>query len=225
MRATVRIGGGVWKRTPLTVADVPNLRPTPDRVRETLFNWLGQDLTGWRCLDAFAGTGALGLEAASRGAVCVDAFELNPKAAYALQTTVDKLLKKEPHCLTIGTKQFHVHQKDVVRALETWIPASLDLIFLDPPFAQPELLVAALKLAQRALVPKGWAYVESAMACRDILQNDDRTSSKWANQWQIIRSGKAGAVHFTLLQLLHGVAVGVVDADADAFLFSDKVTT
>lgn len=63
----VRIIGGQWRRTRLNVAQRPGLRPTPDRVRETLFNWLGQDLTGWRCLDAFAGTGALGLEAASRG--------------------------------------------------------------------------------------------------------------------------------------------------------------
>src|SRR6187431_3466254 len=67
----VRIIGGQWKRTPLPVADRPGLRPTPDRVRETLFNWLGQDLAGWRCVDAFAGTGALGLEAASRGAADV----------------------------------------------------------------------------------------------------------------------------------------------------------
>ena len=64
----VRIIGGQWKRSKLAVADKPGLRPTPDRVRETLFNWLGQDLTGWRCIDAFAGTGALGFEAASRGA-------------------------------------------------------------------------------------------------------------------------------------------------------------
>ena len=64
----IRIIGGQWKRTKLKVADRPGLRPTPDRVRETLFNWLGQDLTGWQCLDVFAGTGALGLEAASRGA-------------------------------------------------------------------------------------------------------------------------------------------------------------
>ena len=64
----VRIIGGQWKRTNLPVPDKPGLRPTPDRVRETLFNWLGQDLAGWRCVDVFAGTGALGFEAASRGA-------------------------------------------------------------------------------------------------------------------------------------------------------------
>ena len=71
----VRIIGGQWKRTRLPVANVPGLRPTPDRVRETLFNWLGQDLSGWRCIDAFAGTGALGLEAASRGAIEVRLIE------------------------------------------------------------------------------------------------------------------------------------------------------
>jgi 16S rRNA (guanine966-N2)-methyltransferase len=67
----VRIIGGQWKRSKLPVPDKPGLRPTPDRVRETLFNWLGHDLTGWRCVDAFAGTGALGLEAGSRGAANV----------------------------------------------------------------------------------------------------------------------------------------------------------
>ena len=67
----VRIIGGQWKRSKIKVIDRPGLRPTPDRVRETLFNWLGQDLTGWRCVDAFAGTGALGFESASRGAQSV----------------------------------------------------------------------------------------------------------------------------------------------------------
>src|SRR4051794_32172956 len=71
----IRLIGGLWKRTKLPVADKPGLRPTPDRVRETLFNWLGQDLTGWRCADAFAGTGALGFEAASRGAAEVVLIE------------------------------------------------------------------------------------------------------------------------------------------------------
>nr|MCU0927185.1 RsmD family RNA methyltransferase [Hydrogenophaga sp.] len=85
----VRIIGGQWKRTPLPVADRPGLRPTPARVRETLFNWLGQDMTGLRCLDAFAGTGALGLEAASRGAAEVVLVENDPllfKNLVALKT-------------------------------------------------------------------------------------------------------------------------------------------
>jgi 16S rRNA (guanine966-N2)-methyltransferase len=81
----VRIIGGQWKRTRLPVADKPGLRPTPDRVRETLFNWLGQDLEGWRCVDAFAGTGALGLEAASRGAAQVLLVEQDPELVATLR--------------------------------------------------------------------------------------------------------------------------------------------
>ncbi|MBN9338606.1 MAG: RsmD family RNA methyltransferase, partial [Comamonadaceae bacterium] len=87
----VRIIGGQWKRTRLKVPDRPGLRPTPDRVRETLFNWLGQDLTGWRCLDAFAGTGALGLEAASRGAAAVLLVEQEAALAAALQQHQQRL--------------------------------------------------------------------------------------------------------------------------------------
>ena len=84
----VRIIGGQWKRTKLQVPDKPGLRPTPDRVRETLFNWLGQDLTGWRCVDAFAGTGALGLEAASRGAAQVLLVEQDPQLVAQLRPVV-----------------------------------------------------------------------------------------------------------------------------------------
>ncbi len=87
----VRIIGGQWKRTKLPVADRPGLRPTPSRVRETLFNWLGQDLTGWRCLDAFAGTGALGLEAASRGAAEVVLVEQDAALLNNLSRIVTKL--------------------------------------------------------------------------------------------------------------------------------------
>src|SRR5215831_17805566 len=83
----VRIIGGLWKRTPLPVADRPGLRPTPDRVRETLFNWLGQDLSGWRCVDAFAGSGALGFEAASRGAAAVVLVERDPQLARSLRAS------------------------------------------------------------------------------------------------------------------------------------------
>src|SRR3954451_22729198 len=81
----VRIIGGQWKRTKLPVPDKPGLRPTPDRVREILFNWLGHDLTGWRCVDAFAGTGALGLEAASRGAADVLLVEQDPELVSLLR--------------------------------------------------------------------------------------------------------------------------------------------
>src|SRR5215207_5340138 len=87
----VRIIGGRWKRTKLPVPNKPGLRPTPDRVRETLFNWLGQDLTGWRCMDVFAGTGALGLEAASRGAAEVLLCEQDPGLVDQLKALQAKL--------------------------------------------------------------------------------------------------------------------------------------
>src|SRR3954468_19195050 len=87
----VRIIGGMWKRTPLPVADRPGLRPTPDRVRETLFNWLGQDLEGWRCVDPFAGTGALGMEAASRGAASVTLVEQEPELVTKIRAIAEKL--------------------------------------------------------------------------------------------------------------------------------------
>ena len=87
----VRILGGQWKRTPLPVLDRPGLRPTPSRVRETLFNWLGQDLSGWRCVDAFAGSGALGFEAASRGAAEVVMLERDPALVHSLQETARRI--------------------------------------------------------------------------------------------------------------------------------------
>ena len=91
MRREVRIIGGQWKRTKLPVSDAPGLRPTPDRVRETVFNWLGQNLTGWRCLDAFAGSGALGFEAASRGATDVVLIERDRKLAAGLAAVKQRL--------------------------------------------------------------------------------------------------------------------------------------
>ena len=93
----VRIIGGQWKRTRLDVADRPGLRPTPDRVRETLFNWLGQDLTGWRCVDAFAGTGALGLEAASRGAADVLLVEAEGTLVDQLRAVIKRLDASNVH--------------------------------------------------------------------------------------------------------------------------------
>src|SRR5436190_19292352 len=93
--AEVRIIGGQWKRSKLPVADAIGLRPTPDRVRETLFNWLGQDLDGWRCLDAFAGSGALGFEAASRGAAEVTLIERDSKLVRGLRAVQERLKATE----------------------------------------------------------------------------------------------------------------------------------
>ena len=133
----VRIIGGQWKRTRLPVADKPGLRPTPDRVRETLFNWLGQDLDGWRCVDAFAGSGALGLEAASRGAA-----------------TLRALVKK------LDAPQVEVRRANGLSVLQQLAGSGQDLVFLDPPF-EADLFDKAVAAAVPALRADGWLYLES----------------------------------------------------------------
>ncbi len=152
----VRIIGGQWKRTPLSVPDLPGLRPTPGRVRETLFNWLGQDLAGWRCIDAFAGSGALGLEAASRGAAVVLLCEQEPRLVAALQRAREKL----------GARNVEVRRGDGVAALREPAPAPWDLVLLDPPF-DAGLFEPALQAAGRALAPGGLVYLEAPEAWDD----------------------------------------------------------
>ena len=176
----VRIIGGQWKRTRLPVLDKPGLRPTPDRVRETLFNWLGQDLTGWRCLDAFAGTGALGFEAASRGAASVVLVEGDAALAAQLET-----LRQRLH-----TSAVRVQRGDGVAALRQCAPASMHLLLIDPPFGG-ELFAPALQAAAQAVAPDGFIYLEAPAA--------------WTQEQlgplglALHRHLKAGAVHAHLL--------------------------
>jgi 16S rRNA (guanine966-N2)-methyltransferase len=150
----IRLIGGLWKRSKLAVPSKAGLRPTPDRVRETLFNWLGQDLSGWRCLDAFAGTGALGLEAASRGAQQVELIEQDPALVEALGRSVEKLK---------GQAVVRVLRGDGLQALARATAAPLQLVFLDPPY-DSGLLARALPLARAAVLPGAWLYVESSAA-------------------------------------------------------------
>ena len=177
----VRIIGGLWKRTRLPVADLPGLRPTPDRVRETLFNWLGQDLSGWRCIDAFAGTGALGLEAASRGASEVRLVEQQP-------ALVAQLLRLTARLEAAAVR---VERGDGVKALQRLAPASMDLVLLDPPF-DAGLFDAALAAASRALAPEGFVYLEAPRSWPD--------DSLAVAGLQRHRYLKAGAVHAHLLR-------------------------
>lgn len=179
----VRIIGGQWKRTRLPVANLPGLRPTPDRVRETLFNWLGQDLAGWRCLDAFAGTGALGLEAASRGAASVQLVEQDAGLVERLQQL----------CQRLKASTVQVRRGDGLAALQQSAPASLDLVLLDPPFESPHY-EAALKAAARALAPQGFVYLETATAWSDEVLAPLGLA--------LHRHLKAGAVHAHLLRAL-----------------------
>ena len=179
----VRIIGGQWKRTKLPVADRPGLRPTPDRVRETLFNWLGQDLTGWRCLDAFAGSGALGFEAASRGASEVVLLERDPAAAAQLRATRQRL----------GASTVKVERVDALGWLARSAADAYDVVFLDPPFEEPRLLPLAIAAAARVVRAGGFVYVEAATP----LETDEERGT--LEPW---RSDRAGSVHVHLLRRL-----------------------
>lgn len=178
----VRIIGGQWRRTRLPVATKPGLRPTPDRVRETLFNWLGQDLTGWRCLDAFAGTGALGLEAASRGAASVQLVEQDAALVAQLQTL----------CQRLQASTVQVRRGDGVAQLRQCPPASLDLVLIDPPF-DSDLFQPALQAAVATLAPQGFIYLEAPSAWSDAALEPLGLA--------LHRHLRAGAVHAHLLVL------------------------
>jgi 16S rRNA (guanine966-N2)-methyltransferase len=175
----IRIIGGRWKRTPIPVPEGKQLRPTPDRVRETVFNWLGQHLHQWRCLDLFAGSGALSFEAASRGAAYVVAIDRDPASVAAMQALCNKLNAHD--CLRIERAQA---QEWLARNRETF-----DLIFMDPPFGQG-VLAAVLPRAVEALAPTGRLYLEAEQAC----------SPDWLEKFglTLLRADKAGAVHYHL---------------------------
>ncbi|MFM7000833.1 MAG: 16S rRNA (guanine(966)-N(2))-methyltransferase RsmD [Limnohabitans sp.] len=177
----VRIIGGQWRRTRLKVIDKPGLRPTPDRVRETLFNWLGPDLAGWSCGDAFAGNGAVGLEAASRGASHVLMLEQDPALVSALQA----------HVLRLQAGMVQVQRADAITALQRLPAGSVDLVFIDPPFDGP-WFESALKAAAAAVPVGGWVYLEAPVAWTD------EALGVWG--LKVERHLKAGAVHAHLLQ-------------------------
>jgi 16S rRNA (guanine(966)-N(2))-methyltransferase RsmD len=172
----VRLIGGQWKRSKLPVADRPGLRPTPDRVRETLFNWLGQDLNGWRVLDAFAGSGALGFEAASRGAAEVLLLEQDGALATSLQAVKQRL----------GAETLNVLRTDALAWMARCAPARFELVLLDPPF-QGDHLPLALASAAQLVVPGGFLYVET-----------DGPLAEPPPQHSLHRQLKAGAVHAQL---------------------------
>lgn len=176
----IRIIGGQWRRRRLPVATRPGLRPTPDRVRETLFNWLGQDLTNWKCLDAFAGTGALGFEAASRGATSVIMNEQDPALVQQLQRLQQKL----------DAKMVRVQRGDGLSCLKT--ATGQDLILLDPPFESVDLFEPSVKAAMAALNDGGFIYLEAPEAW-----SEERLLEMGLELYRYL---KAGAVHAHLLK-------------------------
>ena len=192
----VRIIGGLWKRTPLPVPAAEGLRPTPDRVRETVFNWIAHLLTGsqalgnWQqlaCLDLFAGSGALGFECASRGAAQVTMIESHTPAVRQLETTKLKL----------QASQVEILRADALVAAQKLAAAGrrYGLIFLDPPYHK-DWLPKMLPLCAALLEQDGLLYLEAEQA----LEIGVASMPEWLSGWQLIRADHAGSVFYHLLQ-------------------------
>lgn len=189
----VRIIGGRWKRTPLAVLDAEGLRPTPDRVRETVFNWLHHLLDGhWEhaaCLDLFAGSGALGFEAASRGAARVVLCESSAAACRQLEATRQKLQAQQVSIVR-GDAVATAHSMGMPHADQA---ARFNVIFLDPPYHQ-DWLATLLPTCEKLLAEAGLVYAEMEQPL------DGETPPAWLAGWEVVRAGKAGLVFYHLLR-------------------------
>lgn len=177
----VRIIAGRLRGSKLDVRDAPGLRPTADRVRETLFNWLQPQLAGARVLDLFAGSGALGFEAASRGAGWVQLVERDPVQAHALREAAARL----------QADNLHVHAGDALEHLRAAPQAPFDVVFVDPPF-DAGLHQPALALLPPWLAPQAWVYVES---CADRVPAVPQA-------WRLHREGRTREVRYALYATL-----------------------
>jgi len=179
--------GGQYRRTPIAVVDAPGLRPTPDRVRETLFNWLAHFWEGRfddkRVLDLFAGSGALGFEAASRGAAHVQMVERDRAAVAALRALRDRL----------KAGAVRIHAGDALDALERMAADRYDLVLLDPPFGQ-DWLDRLWQPLQGILAPGALIYAEAESPLRPPVP------------FEVLRQDRAGAVHYHLLAWRSGAA-------------------
>ncbi len=186
---TLRIIGGQWRGRKLSFTPGEGLRPTPDRVRETLFNWLSHTVHGARCLDLFAGSGALGLEALSRGAVSCDFVD---SSAAALRQ-----IKHHLHSLDICDTA-HCHAMPALSFLQG-SPAPYDIVFIDPPFDKEMIDQVCAQLVSRELVaPGGFIYVEAA--ARDRVP-------EMPEHWRLHRDKVAGEVAYRLFEQ-QGVSAG-----------------
>ncbi|CAK0780574.1 16S rRNA m(2)G966 methyltransferase [Gammaproteobacteria bacterium] len=179
----LRIIGGQWRGRLLPFPDAVGLRPTPDRVRETLFNWLQGVVTGTRCLDLFAGSGALGLEALSRGAAEAVLVEHNPVVAMTLRGHLERL----------AAEHGQVVQTDAINYLQG-LSRPFDLVFLDPPFHQGWIARCCALLEERGWLTRGaWIYLETevGLPLQPLPAN-----------WELVRSRHAGQVGYHLARYL-----------------------
>ena len=179
----IRIIGGAWRSRVIEFPDAEGLRPTASRARETLFNWLGQTLHGTRCLDLFSGSGALGFEAASRGAAEVVMLENNRAAVDALKTNQQKLDATSCRVVAVDALKFLDNARE-----------KFDIVFVDPPFTSG-LMAGVIKKLPPHLARDGVVYAEWAVPIADVI------ASLPDAQWEIVKQGRAGAVHFALLRI------------------------
>ena len=177
----VRIIGGIWRSRRIRFPDVTGLRPTPDRVRETLFNWLQGEVEGARCLDLYAGSGVLGFEAASRGASRVVAVDSHPKVCDALRQ----------NCAALDARQIEIVRSEVRRFL-SGSGRAFEIVFMDPPFRHGFLNRSCDLLGSHGwLADRAWIYLEAeAELALDALPSD----------WSVVRSKHAGEVGYHLCQ-------------------------
>ena len=187
----VRIIGGAWKRTLLPVVDALGLRPTPDRVRETVFNWINHlregDWSNAQVLDLFAGSGALGFEAASRGARSVTMLDSHGPAARQLEANRDKFKATN---ITILRADALTLARDLATRGQRF-----DVIFLDPPYQQ-DLLAKTLPLCAALLLEGGMVYAEAEA----LLETEGDDVPEWLSGWEAVRADKAGMVYYHLLK-------------------------
>ena len=172
----VRVIGGKWRGRVISFPSNIALRPTPNRVRETVFNWLGQDMSGKVCLDLFAGSGAMGIEAASRGSEHVVMVESDRKVYSVLQSSLEKLRADQIELLMMDAQKFIISDQRL-----------FDVIFLDPPY-QLGLLPKILNLLPSHLTQDGLIYLEAG---NSFEPNED---------WSVWRGSQAGSVHYQLLK-------------------------